>query len=163
MSQLKSTGWKITDEAIRSGLGNTFWPGRLEIVQTSPRVLLDGAHNAAGIRALFRSLTNEFEYDKLRLIFGVMEDKNYRQMIQHALKFSDSFYFIELPLKRSLTAGKLRCSLHRDWGLARKIIFRKELREVLPELVKRCGVDDLICVTGSLYAVSEAKKCLARC
>lgn len=166
LSQLKSMGWKMTDEAIRSGLRNTFWPGRLEIVQTSPRVLLDGAHNVSGIRALFHSLVSGFDYDNLHLIFGVMEDKNYRAMIRHALKFSDSFYFIEPPLKRSLTAEKLRSSLHRDggdWGLARKITFRKELREVLPELVKRCGVDDLICVTGSLYAVSEAKKCLAGC
>jgi folylpolyglutamate synthase/dihydropteroate synthase len=125
-------------------------------------VLLDGAHNAAGIRALFHSLVSGFEYDKLHLVFGVMEDKNYRAMIRHALKFCDSFYFVEPPLKRSLTAEKLRCSLRlNQTGLAEKIRFRKELREVLPELVKRCGAQDLICVTGSLYAVSEAKKCLA--
>ncbi len=160
LSQLKSMGWQISDRAIRSGLKDVFWPGRFEIVQTSPRVLLDGAHNLAGIHALFHSLVSGFEYDKLHLVFGVMEDKNYRAMIRHALKFSDSFYFVEPPLKRSLTAEKLRWSLQSEGGLVKKIRFRKELREVLPELVKRCGGQDLICVTGSLYAVSEAKKCL---
>lgn len=155
VNHLKPMGWTISDETVRTGLSKTIWPGRIETVQKNPTIILDGAHNPAGIRALFHSLTNEFEYDKLHIVFGVMEDKNYGEMVRRTLKFSDSFYFVELPLKRALSSTTLA---FRFPELKNRIQFRKEFKDAIARLIPSTNRNDLICVTGSLYVVSEAKK-----
>jgi dihydrofolate synthase/folylpolyglutamate synthase len=68
-------GFHIDDQAIHAGLKNTRWEARLEILQSHPLFLLDGAHNPAGIEVLCRSLKNDFSYRRLILIFGALADK----------------------------------------------------------------------------------------
>jgi dihydrofolate synthase/folylpolyglutamate synthase len=64
------------EPAIRAGLARARWPGRLEIVRRDPLLVLDGAHNPAGARALARSLRELFGADPLTLVLGLSQDKD---------------------------------------------------------------------------------------
>jgi len=66
----------VDEGAIRAGLARARWPGRLEIVRRDPYLVLDGAHNPAGARALARSLPELFGEAPLTLVLGLSEDKD---------------------------------------------------------------------------------------
>ena len=72
----------ISEAALRQGLAEVFWPGRLEIVSTQPTVIFDGAHNADGIRTLRHEITRIVAGRDLYLLFGVMRDKHWRPMVE---------------------------------------------------------------------------------
>src|SRR5664280_2725718 len=78
----EENGYTVDNAAIHTGLKNTHWEARLEVLQNQPLFLLDGAHNPAGIDVLCRSLINDFSYRRLILIFGALADKDYRRMLQ---------------------------------------------------------------------------------
>src|SRR6202158_336287 len=71
----------ISDDAIRQGLGTVHWPGRLDVVQTNPLVVLDGAHNVDGIATLVRNLPAIVGHRRIHLLFGVMRDKRWQPMV----------------------------------------------------------------------------------
>src|SRR6185369_536247 len=74
---LGAAGLQVTEDAIRKGVAAAVWPGRLELFEGPPRILLDGAHNPAGAVALRRSLA-DYRYDRLILVFGAMADKSWQ-------------------------------------------------------------------------------------
>jgi len=157
ISLLKKKKWHISEEAIRMGFLGTVWPARVEIVQLAPQVLIDAAHNVEGLRALFQTLKKDFSYRRLHMMMGVMEDKNYRAMIKFALESSDRFYFVEPHVKRALRGEVLVKVMPQLKG---KVELYKEIHVALPKVLKRLPKADLLCITGSLYTASEAKKSL---
>lgn len=155
---LKQSGWKISEQAIRQGLKKTLWPGRLELVQKHPQVLLDGAHNPDGIRVLMRALKNDYQYEKLHFVFGVMADKNYKEMLKLIMPHAHSLSFVEPEVKRALKAEELLKTMsHSKY----KIQIQKDLSSTLPKVIARAHPQDVVCVTGSLYMVAEAKRFFA--
>ena len=70
------------EPAIRRGLATTEWPGRLQIVEGRPRIILDGAHNPAGAQVLAAFLAeHRAELGRLILVFGVLKDKDWEAML----------------------------------------------------------------------------------
>ena len=76
---LTELGFKIPREAIIRGLREVIWPGRLELIEDRPKILLDGAHNPAGAETL-RAFLDEFCREPITLIFGAMSDKDVDRM-----------------------------------------------------------------------------------
>src|SRR6266404_93898 len=76
---LNESGFAVTRENIIEGLRDVRWPGRLEMIEDHPSVLLDGAHNPAGARAL-RAYLDEFWPGAITLLFGAMGDKDIDRM-----------------------------------------------------------------------------------
>ncbi len=71
----------VTEPATtRRGLRGASWPGRFEVVETEPAVVLDGAHNPAACAALAETVA-VFDHDRLHLVFGAMTDKDHREMV----------------------------------------------------------------------------------
>jgi dihydrofolate synthase/folylpolyglutamate synthase len=70
---LRSVG--VADEAIQRGIAGARWPGRLERVSREPEVVIDGAHNPAGARALAAYVDRFYAGERLTLIYGAMRDK----------------------------------------------------------------------------------------
>ena len=77
---LQKNGLSLSEDAIRTGLKNARWAGRMEICGKDPLILLDGAHNADGILQLAASIQTYFEQKKVTLILGVLGDKEYTKM-----------------------------------------------------------------------------------
>ena len=78
---LRGRGWNIPDSAIRTGLERVSWPGRFELLRHSPAFLLDGSHNAHGMRATVQSLRDRFPGQKFVFLLSIMADKDVDEML----------------------------------------------------------------------------------
>jgi dihydrofolate synthase / folylpolyglutamate synthase len=148
-------GFAVNEKSVREGLGNVRWEGRLEVLQKAPVLLVDGAHNPAGIGSLCRALRNNFSFRRLIVLFGVLRDKHYPDMIGRLSVFQPLMILTQPPSERSMPSADLL-------PIARAFLQRVEVIQspvdALKYALSLAGGDDLICATGSLYLVGEIKK-----
>ena len=78
---MRTHGWNIPESAIRTGLETVSWPGRFELLRHAPAFLLDGSHNAHGMRATVQSLRDRFPGQKFVFLVSIMADKDVDQML----------------------------------------------------------------------------------
>ncbi len=97
----------LSEENIRTGLREAVWPGRFDIVQRSPLLLEDGAHNPDGAAAQADSIRKYLPDRKIVLIMGVFADKDYDTMLRIMAEVSDTVYTFRPPGRRGLDAGML--------------------------------------------------------
>ncbi|MFH1443415.1 MAG: folylpolyglutamate synthase/dihydrofolate synthase family protein [Candidatus Micrarchaeota archaeon] len=159
-------GIPISENAIRRGLKNAKWPGRLEIISKQPTILLDGAHNVEGIRSLKRFLEEIFLKSggrKLILVMAIMADKEYAKMIEEVAPIAGEFIFTKASLYRSATPEMLqKAALSPRIRKKIPITTKNSLPDAI-EYAKSIASDkDIICITGSLYAIGEARAYLLR-
>jgi dihydrofolate synthase/folylpolyglutamate synthase len=154
---LEDNGYSIAEETIVQGLREVRWEGRLEILNDNPGLIVDGAHNPAAISALYRTLKDDFTYDRLILIFGVLKDKNYRAMLQKLAPLAHSIIVTRPKEERALQTDTLRSVAHH---YNENVEVIDDSRQALLHAVRRAHAHDLICVTGSLYLVGEIKQAL---
>lgn len=150
---LRGRGFAIGDEAVRQGLADVRWEGRLEIVAQSPTVLLDGAHNAAGAAALKRAL-EEFRYRKLILVLGILADKDWRGMIRRLAPLAHQVILTRPPEERAL-APEIMAAEAMRWSA--NVAAVKNPREAVRKALEMAGREDLVCVAGSLYLVGAVR------
>jgi dihydrofolate synthase/folylpolyglutamate synthase len=156
IESMRRKGFDIDGGTIARGLRNTQWEGRLEILQRDPTIIVDGAHNPAGISALSGALKSEFEYKRLILIFGVLNDKDYGTMLRTIVPLADHLIITRPQTDRAMPPGKIEpvASRHTPQGIE---VIENSL-DALKKAISLAGVNDLICVTGSLYLVGEIKQ-----
>jgi dihydrofolate synthase/folylpolyglutamate synthase len=150
-------GVKITDADLRAGLARSSWPARLELLHQNPQVLVDVSHNYDGSRTLSAALKEIYEYRKLILVMGMLGDKEREKVVAELAPLA-SLVIITKPL--SPRAG--------DWQElaleARKYTSQVRVIEEIPQAVEaalmEAGPDDLVCITGSFYMVSDARSFL---
>ncbi len=148
-------GFHVDEAAVSAGLKRVQWEGRLEILQRSPMLLVDGAHNPAGVATLRRTLKNDFSHRRLILVFGVLGDKDYRTMARSLFPLADRVILTRPHSDRALPPDALRplaVKFHRD------IEVIEDPGDALRHALSLAGKKDLVCVTGSLYLVGEIKK-----
>ena len=107
LDELAHLGVRVTDDAVRRGLTEAEWPGRLERFRRSNvDILLDAAHNPAGARALASHL-EEIGWRRVTLLFGAMRDKDVLSMLQTLTPFCDSIVCTTAPAPRALPASEI--------------------------------------------------------
>jgi len=144
----------ISDAAIETGIARTTWPGRLEQVRQSPEIILDGAHNPAGARALAAYIDRFYADRRVRLIYGAMRDKAIGEIVGILFPRASQVIVTAPAQARALAPAALReMAGHPDLRVA------ASLREALA-LVADAAADDVVFVTGSLYLVAEARELL---
>jgi dihydrofolate synthase/folylpolyglutamate synthase len=148
-------GLAISKENIWSGLENATHPGRLEYVGNS---LLDGAHNAAGAKAL-RAYLDEFETRPITMIFGAMEDKDVSEMTSILFPRAERVFLTRPNNARALAARELRSFMPSN-SIDAEVTETSSLTEALEKAKQMTGPDGLVLITGSLYLVGEAKRIL---
>jgi dihydrofolate synthase / folylpolyglutamate synthase len=148
-------GFPADDQAIYTGLKNTHWEARLEILQSNPLFLLDGAHNPAGIDALCRSLKKDFSSRRLILIFGVLDDKDYRQMLRKIAPLSSVIILTQIKTGRAVPVNDISKTAQK---MGYKTIVTQNVNEAIARALKMAGKRDLICATGSFYLAGEIKQ-----
>ena len=134
---------KVDEKIIKEALETTFWPGRCEYVTNN--VLIDCAHNLAGIRALTKFVKAQ-EYDKLIILFGAQENKDFRGMIK-ALPKPD-FLVLTKPRIQHALDPKI---LERDGDC--KIV--EDPKQALKFAQSIASPKDLILIAGSCYLVGN--------
>jgi dihydrofolate synthase / folylpolyglutamate synthase len=150
-------GFQVDEPAIRRGLAQTRWPGRLQTVAERPRILLDGAHNPAGAVALAAFLAEHREaLRRLILIFGVLRDKDWESMLGLLGPLADQTILTQPPADRGADPHALvKADRH-----CRKVAIATEPADALRLAQAAAGPEDTILVTGSLYTVAAALRAL---
>jgi dihydrofolate synthase/folylpolyglutamate synthase len=159
LDQLKSRGFKINDEASISGLSKVSLEGRMEHLCTKPRVIADGAHNAASIEALMRAIGQNVAYDSMVVIFGCCADKDIEGMLRLIQLGADKVIFTEIRSARTALVSDLTAKFTELSG--RMAQSAKNLADAMVIAEKAITRADLICITGSFHLVADAKKLFA--
>ncbi len=152
---LESRGLAITESALREGLANTRWPGRLERVSQDSRILLDGAHNPAAALALAQALKKTRGNGRLLLVMGIMADKEVDTILARLLPLAQTVIFTRPEYFRSATTADL-ARRARPYSL--EILEIPRVSEAIRRAQALAGPGDRIVITGSLFTVGEAKE-----
>lgn len=159
LDQLKHRGLPLDDEASIAGLAKVRLEGRMEMLCEDPRVIADGAHNAASIEALMRAIGQNVPYDSMVVIFGCCADKDIAGMLKLIRLGADKIIFIAIKSPRSADPADLVGMFSENSGRMAQVA--SSLPEAIETAAKATTREDLICITGSFYLVSEAKRLFA--
>ena len=152
---LQLKGFKLTYKNIQDGLENARWPGRFEVLQTDPAVIIDGSHNEEGVKALKSSIEHYFPHQKIIFITGVLADKNYREMMSDIVPFAKRFYTITPPTPRALPAESLADMLK---SISDAEVYSCEsVKSAVRQALSEAEEDDIIIAFGSLYYIGEIR------
>jgi len=172
---LKQHGYVVSENALREGLASVSWPGRLEYIvlernsrqrfatageggDNVVRYLLDGAHNPAGVKNLAMTLSEEYAYRKLILVWGAMIDKDIAAGLNSMLPLVDTFILTRPEGERSAEPEELLAFLPES--ARHKGVLGRDVAEALREAEKRADREDMVVVAGSLYLVGAVRKML---
>ncbi|MBS3759960.1 dihydropteroate synthase [Halodesulfurarchaeum sp.] len=148
---------QITDldsGTIARGLRKAEWPGRFEVMEREPTVLLDGAHNPDASRQLGH-LLRDLEYENLYLVFGAMHDKDQPGMIE-ALPRPDHVFTCHPDTKRAEDEQVLAKAFEAA-GVG-SVTPVESVLDSVDRAIERAEPDDLVVVAGSLYTVADARQ-----
>jgi dihydrofolate synthase/folylpolyglutamate synthase len=156
---LEQTGILIREEAVRRGLASVRWEGRLERMPPAPSgaaVILDGAHNPAGARVLrdFLEDSKPSRPGRLILVLGILRDKDVDGILAELVPMADEVVVTRPRYERALPADDLRRHLEK---FSVRVTVREPLEEALRYAQSAAAAGDLICITGSLYTIGEAR------
>jgi dihydrofolate synthase/folylpolyglutamate synthase len=150
---LERIGWPIDAHTIKTAVDTAEWPGRLEVFEGTPPVIVDSGHNVDAMRAVARYL-DEYYPQGVTLVFGAMADKDYRGMID-----------VLAPRVRHVIVTR---------SSSERAVDPEVLREILPDAVVTRSLEDAVgharthfadetvLVTGSVYLAGEALRTLRR-
>jgi dihydrofolate synthase / folylpolyglutamate synthase len=153
---LKSQGFAIDEAAIRAGLESVYWPGRLELLPATgkrPAILLDGAHNPDGARSLAAFLHSHRTGGQNILVFGVMKDKDYAQMLGILVPEVDRVILTKPNVDRAAIPVDVA-------HLVAGAILTDSVKGGLERAFRLAKAGDLVIVAGSFYTIGEVKTLL---
>ena len=139
------------------GIARTVWPGRLECVAQSPDIILDGAHNPAGARALAAHIRSFYSDRPVWLIYGSMRDKAVDEIASTLFPLADRIVAAAPKFGRALRPEALR-----DLWTQDNLEFAPNVEAALADVLRRAAPSDAVFVTGSLFVVGEARSVLVQ-
>lgn len=148
---------ELSSTEVEAGLRRVKSPGRLEVVSLHPLVLLDGAHNPEGASRLARVIRNDLDYEKLILVIGILEDKDVKKILEILLPLASTVIVTQSSDERAMPARKLEQTIRR---LGYDCVVVEKVGEAVRFARTLAAVTDMVCVTGSLYTVGEARTAL---
>jgi dihydrofolate synthase / folylpolyglutamate synthase len=140
----------VLDSAIEHGIAATRWPGRLDRVSETPEIILDGAHNPAGVRALAAYIRRFYSGRHVVLIYGAMRDKAVAEMT--GILFAHAHEVIATTPRQSRAVDP---DTIRDLADHPCVRTAPDLAAALA-MARRSPPDRVIFITGSLFLVGEA-------
>jgi dihydrofolate synthase/folylpolyglutamate synthase len=172
---LDPRGFQASDEVIRTGLAGVRWPGRLEFFCLDKQTravseqaqatdaktvcyLLDGAHNPAGVESLALTLCQEYDYQRLIVIWGSMLDKDLARILPLIGALAGVMLLTKPDGERAATAEQLLA--HLDGATQQRCECIPSIDQALQRAEALATTGDLIVVAGSLYLVGAARKIL---
>ncbi len=147
----------INEDALRKGLAAACWPGRFDIVSREPLVIIDGAHNYEGARCLRCALEEYFPGRRQVLVIGMLEDKD-RARVTSELTPGSRAVVVTRP--NSPRSGNWQ-EIAAEAGLyVDEVYLVEDVREAVKKALCLARPEDLVCITGSIYMIAEAREYL---
>ncbi|MFQ6047944.1 MAG: bifunctional folylpolyglutamate synthase/dihydrofolate synthase [Phycisphaerae bacterium] len=156
LDALKERGFRINDQDAIEGLAGVKLAGRMEMICQDPRILVDGAHNAASVEALMRAIGQNIPYDSMVMIFACAADKDIDGMLERIQYGADKVIFTRNGSPRSAEPEELAERFIERTGKMAQVA--EDLAEALQIARSAASREDLICITGSFYLVGQAKR-----
>jgi dihydrofolate synthase/folylpolyglutamate synthase len=148
-------GIPLTKTAIKRGFLKAFWPGRFEIVQYSPPVILDCAHNRDSALKLQLTIDEYYPGKSVVLVFGASEDKDIQGMFTELMPKVKELIMVKSFHPRAIEPDKL-VEIAKPFG--RPVHIVENIPTALEKALQQVGEDGLVLVTGSIFVVAEARK-----
>ncbi len=146
----KFYGFTISEENIRQGLATSSWAARFE--EVLPNVIIDGAHNPAGMEVLIRTLKQRYLTDKIHFVFTALDDKDIKSVLNMIDEVATSVMITEIHLKNAASGTYIyEASKHPNKELV------LNWQEALEKTLQKGNDQSVIVVTGSLYFMSLAR------
>ena len=148
--------YQLTSDIVRQGLAGTRWPGRLEVIQENPLVILDGAHNLQAARMLARYLSTTLAGRKLTLVIGILDDKPYEAMLKNLLPVAHRVIITRAKIDRSLPTAVLMAAVKKNFNGQIQVI--ETVSDAVSYAISNTSKQDAVCIAGSLYVAGEARE-----
>jgi dihydrofolate synthase/folylpolyglutamate synthase len=147
---------ELDDDAVRAAAASTLVPGRFEIVDGGAgggEVVIDGAHNPAGMRALAESLPEWLDGRELVVVLSILDDKDAAAMLQALIPHTAHIVCTTNSNPRALPPATLQ-SLARQLGFE-DVSAERDPRAALAAARERAGPGGAVLVTGSIYLIAD--------
>ncbi|WP_132054988.1 bifunctional folylpolyglutamate synthase/dihydrofolate synthase [Pseudocnuella soli] len=154
---LQQCGWKISEDQIASGLAQvqtlTGLMGRWEVLQTAPAVVLEVAHNAAGMQQVLHHV-GQHRFGKLHFVLGMVKDKDIGAVLQ-LLPKGAAYYFTQAAIPRALPTAELQSKAAQN-GLTGKEY--PDVNTAIDAALQVASSNDLVLICGSVFLVGEVDR-----
>ena len=150
-------GEALDEDQVRKALAGVRWPGRLEVVGRRPAIVLDGAHNPAGAEALAIALREFFTWERLHLVMSISANKDVAGIVRPLAPLADATYAARNESDRAGDAMPIADAFGAE---GKPVTLHPSIADAVAAASAAAGEDDLICVTGSLYTVADARRAL---
>jgi dihydrofolate synthase/folylpolyglutamate synthase len=152
---LRERGDQISESAIVDGIAHTRLAGRIEVMGQKPLIVADGAHNGESAAVLADALREYFSWRRCFLVIGVMADKDLRAMGFKLAKLAELIICCGFKNPRSMDPYQM---IQEVGFLGPAAVAEPTVADALDAALGHATEDDLVCITGSLYVVAEARE-----
>lgn len=152
LNELRASGFNLPEEAIHTGIEGVRWPARLELVRQAPRVFVDGAHNGPAARALGVSVAELLPHQKVRLVVGILNDKDLKWMSASLGPLASHVYACRPKTYRAYDPEEV-ASAFRPYA---PVTVVPAVREAIDVALASADPEDVVLITGSIYTAGEA-------
>jgi len=152
---LREVGYTIRDGDIRHGFASVFWPGRFEILQKDPLVVIDSAHNLDSAEKLAETVQEYLPGKTVVLLFGASEDKDVSGMFAALAPVINKIVVTQSVHPRSYDANSLGI-VAANFGLPVEII--PQLETALEQAMVNLPADSMLLITGSIFIAAGARQ-----
>lgn len=153
---LQEMGWPLNEDHLRAGLRSVHWPGRLELLQERPALLLDGAHTIESVWELVQALDLWFPGRRVHLIFGVSQDKPVEALLETLWPRAESVLITRSEHPRAATPDFILEHMPDFPGPDVYPFARVE--DALDTALRLTEPDDVICVVGSIFLAAAVRE-----
>lgn len=154
IDRFRQKALSISDNQIRDGFSKTYWPGRFEILNQNPPLILDCAHNLESCHQLRLTLQTMFPSQKVLLIFGASEDKDIDGMFNELLPFVEQAIFTKSFHPRAISPYLLEQKVKRA---NTPTLVIENVADAVQQALAMLSEQQVILVTGSIFVVAEAR------
>ncbi len=160
ISALREKGITINDDAVQKGFATVFFPARLELISEKPIVLLDGAHNPGGAKALSKAIDTYLSGRKKTAVVGMLADKDVEKALSLLIPKFDHIIAAAPDNPRAMEIPSL-CEIIHKYQKDNANIEQLPDYHSLPEKIRlTTGPDDAVVVFGSLYLAGSLRPIL---
>ena len=149
-------GVDVPREAIERGLENAKWPGRMEVVQRKPLVVLDGAKDVEAMKAVKEALLGEFSYERLVAVVSISSDKKIPMMMGELSQAVDHYVVTTHGVMGRAADPTLIVEEADKSGKPSEIV--PDVKNAIGRAIELAGEDGMVIVVGSLFLVGEARE-----
>ncbi|MBC8450246.1 MAG: bifunctional folylpolyglutamate synthase/dihydrofolate synthase [Chloroflexi bacterium] len=158
---LRRRGVAIPEGAMGNGLAQVRWPGRLEVLQPHPCVVVDGAHNPDSVAKLVAALGEWFPHERMVLVFGASEDKDIEGMLKTLLPLSHCVITTQARHPRAADPHELAQMIAPLLRAGQFLAVSESVAGAVEQALAWAQAGDLVCGSGSIFVVGEVREALA--